>query len=241
MNQLSNSGLKVNKKKTEICLFSRGDILPIAISVNGDMVTTKTSMNVLGIIFDSKLHWGPQVSAAITKASRALNAICLIRNYLNSSELLQLITSNFYLILFYNSEVWHLPSLHQSLKNNLLSISAKAIKICAKSTDTWMLSFGSLHEMAGRSTPDKLMSYKLALQLYRTFNYKCPTNDWLSINFNSVLTSRQNKFSINKTNRLKVGMNILSNQFNTLNGKIDLNWLNLGLDTYKINCKELFL
>ena len=27
----------------------------------------------------------------------------------------------------------------------------------------------------------------------------------------------------NKTNRLKVGMNILSNRFNTLNGKIDLN------------------
>ena len=126
-------------------------------------------------------------------------------------------------------------------ESHTISISAKAIKICAKSTDTWMLSFGSLHEMAGRSTPDKLMFYKLALQLYRTFNYKCPTNDWLSINFNSVLTSRQNKFSINKTNRLKVGMNILSNRFNTLNGKIDLNWLNLGLDTYKINCKKLFL
>ena len=95
--------------------------------------------------------------------------------------------------------------------------------------------------MAGRSTPDKLMSFKLALQLYRTFNYKCPTNDWLSINFNSVRTSRQNKLSINKTNRLKVGMKILLNRFNTLNGKIDLNWLNLGLDTYKINCKKLFL
>ena len=59
---------------------------------------------------------------------------------------------NFYSILFYNSEVWHLPTLHQSLKNNLLSISAKAIKICAKSKDTWMLSFGSPHEMAGRLT-----------------------------------------------------------------------------------------
>ena len=92
---------------------------------------------------------------------------------------------------------------------NLDDINGNLTKINIAKQDTLMLSFGSLHEMAGRSTPDKLMSFKLALQLYRTFNYKCPTNDWLSINFNSVLTSRQNKFSINKTNRLKVGMNIL--------------------------------
>ena len=145
------------------------------ISLNGDIITTKSTINVLGIIFDAKLQWGPQVSMAITKASRALNAICLIRNYFNTDELLQLITSNFYSILFYNSEVWHLQTLNQSLKNALMSISAKAIWICTKRADTWMLSFINLHEMAGRATPNKIISYKLALQLYRTFNDQTPT------------------------------------------------------------------
>ena len=41
----------------------------------------------LGIIFDSKLQWGPQISNTLTKANTALNAIRLIRNYLNSNEL----------------------------------------------------------------------------------------------------------------------------------------------------------
>ena len=44
----------------------------------------------------------------------------------------------------------------------------------------------NLHEMAGRATPDKMMSYKLALQLYRTFNDQTPTQDWLNINFNAI-------------------------------------------------------
>ena len=111
------SGLKFNESKTEICLFSRGDLVPIDIALNGEILTTKSTINVLGIIFDAKLQWGPQVSMAITKASRALNAICLIRNYFNTEELLQLIRSNFYSILLYNSEVWHLQTLNQSLKN----------------------------------------------------------------------------------------------------------------------------
>ena len=230
-----------NESKTEICLFSRGHVVPIEISLNGETITTKSTINVLGIIFDAKLQWGPQVAMAITKASRALNAICLIRNYFNTDELLQLITSNFYSILFYNSEVWHLQTLNQSLKNALMSISAKAIRICTKRADTWMLSFINLHEMAGRATPNKIMSYKLALQLYRTFNDQTPTQDWLNINENIILGSRQTKFSINKSCRLKVGMNALSNRFNYLNNKIDLNWLNLSYESFKIKCKRLFL
>ena len=39
---------------------------------------------------------------------------------------------------------------------------------------------------------------------------------------------RQNTFITNKTNRLKIGMNCIYNRFFYLNGKIDLNWLNLA-------------
>ena len=61
--------------------------------------------------------------------------------------------------------------------------------------------------MAGRATPNQMMHYKLALQLYKTFNYRCPIVDWVSLNFNQIMGSRQTKFSINMTNRKKVGMN----------------------------------
>ena len=67
-----------------------------------------------------------------------------------------------YGILYYNSEVWQLRTLNQSLKNQLLSVSAKAIKTCFKNLDYWLLSYKDLHQIAGRATPERLMSYKLS-------------------------------------------------------------------------------
>ena len=95
--------------------------------------------------------------------------------------------------------------------------------------------------MAGRATPEKLMTYKLALQLYKTYNIAVPSIDWMNINFNSINNFRQTKFAINKTNNLKVGMNVLSNRLWCLNGIIDLNWLNSSFETFKIKCKQWIL
>ena len=143
-------------------------------------------------------------------------------------------------VLYYNSEVWHLNSLKQSMKNQLLSISAKAIKMCTKRLDTWMLSYNNLNEMAGRATPNKLMDYKLALQLYRVVNNQVPVPDWVHLNLYNIQTRRQTTFATLKNNRLKVGMNTISNRFYHLNGKINLDWLNLSYDTFKIKCKNKF-
>ena len=238
---MKSSGLKINESKTELCLFSRNDVAAMVMSVNGVDVSTKSEINVLGVLFDSKLQWGPQVQKTLTKANKALNAIRMIRNYFDQEDLLRLITSNFYSVLYYNSEVWHLPTLHQSLQNQLLSASAKAIKLCTKTTDMWMISYKELHEMAGRATPNQLMDYKMALQAYKTINHEITTADWVSINYNNTITSRQTKFSINKMNRYKVGMNVFSNRLWYINGKIDLEWLNLSFNSFKIKCKKKFL
>ena len=101
----------------------------------------------------------------------------------------------------------------------------------AKTPDMWMMSFPNLHKMAGRATPDKLIYYKLALQLFRVVNYHIPTPDWINVNLNNIQTTRQTKFITQRTNRLKIGMNILSNRFYYLNGKIDLDYLTPHLKT----------
>ena len=56
---------------------------------------------------------------ALTRASKALNAIRLIRTHFNQQELLQLVTSNYYSVLYYNSEVWHILTLtHETVMSN---------------------------------------------------------------------------------------------------------------------------
>ena len=54
----------------------------------------------------------------------------IIKGHFKTKELLQLITSNYYSILYYNSEIWHLQSLKANLKQKLLSSSARGVKSC---------------------------------------------------------------------------------------------------------------
>ena len=62
---LKDSGLKVNENKTELCMFHRNDYRPITITIHNEQITSKKSMNVLGVTFDSKLNWSDQVSDTI--------------------------------------------------------------------------------------------------------------------------------------------------------------------------------
>jgi hypothetical protein len=127
---LKDSGLKVNETKTEICLFHKRDQPPIVITFNGTPITSKQAMNVLGISFDSKLNWQFQIQNAITKSKKALHAIYLIRKHFTKTELLQITTSNYYSILYYNAEIWLTPTLNNNSKRALMSASAAPLKLC---------------------------------------------------------------------------------------------------------------
>ena len=237
---LKKSGLKVNNEKTDLCLFYRQDTTKVNIKVGETLIESKGEINVLGVLFDSKLQWTNHVCRVIQKADRALNAIKLIRRFFTSYELLQLLTSNYYSILYYNSEVWHLGSLKAILHKQLMSASAKALKVALHYPDP-MISYVNLHKMANRATPEMFLKYKMSLLLYRTFNNEIPETDWLSLNFDQILTSRQSNFLTQKTNNYNVGLNISSNKFYVLNGKIILDWLSLPINSYKILCKQRFI
>ena len=233
--------MKVNEAKTCLCLFHKNDTPPITIRLNGASIISATNINVLGVIFDQKLQWSEHVSQCIKKSSKALTAIRLIRKFFSTKELLQIVTSNFFSILYYNSEIWHLPNLKNTLKQKILSSSAKAIKICVKfcTNDT---SFLRLHEIYKRATPENYLIYKHALCLHKLVNSKAPhTIEWVSLNFNQILTTRQTSFMTHKNNKQKVGLNAMANRLKILNGKIPLSWLNMTLESFKINCKKLFL
>ena len=171
---------------------------------------------------------------------KALNAIRIIKRFFTKKELLGLITSNLYSILYYNSEIWQLPTLKTTLKQNLLSASAKALKVCCSNYEYYM-SFISLHKNCLRATPDKMMLYKLAICLFKLCNVEFNKLEFVGLDFNQILTGRQSNFISSKSNNFKVGINALSNRFYLLNNKIPLQWLNLSLNAFKVYCKKLFM
>ena len=95
--------------------------------MQGTPIKSGKEMNVLGVIFDSKLTWAAHVAAAISKSK---NAIKLLKKYFNATEMRTLFDTNFYSILYYNAVIWLTPDLNVQLKQDLLSASANALRTC---------------------------------------------------------------------------------------------------------------
>ena len=58
--------------------------------INGVNVTTSREINVLGVVFDAKLQWGPQVKRALTSKQSRINVT-------NSDQDNQIMNHNFYI------------------------------------------------------------------------------------------------------------------------------------------------
>ena len=240
---LKESGLKVNESKTELCIFHRTENTDGSLLIDNVLINSKSEINVLGITFDSKLQWCSQVSRAIKGANKSLQAVKLIRKYFTTTEIVQLLTSNFYSTLYYGSEIWHIPTLNYQCKRMLLSASANALKLCSLYYDP-SISYVDLHLLYKRALPNNYCLYRHCLLLFKVFNTSIPKKDWLDLNFrmiNTSNTSRQTHFEISNSSSYKVGNNILSNRLSCISKKITLDMLNLPIETFKIKCKSMFL
>ena len=81
-----NSGLKSNVKKTEICIFHRRNAVSREIEIMGENITTRSTMNVLGINLYSNMKWKSQVSKTIKESNSNLYGIKIIRKYFNPDD-----------------------------------------------------------------------------------------------------------------------------------------------------------
>ena len=151
-----------------------------------------------------------------------------------------LITSNYYSILYYNADIWLIPTLSPKANNQLMSASAVPLKLICSNFDHHV-SYQSLHNICGRATPVEVMKYRHALLLHKCYNDPLMRNDWLALNFNQNFNARCNSIFFFKTNSYRVGNNLLSNRFNILNGNIPFDILNLPFLQFKLKMKSLFL
>ena len=128
----------------------------------------------------------------------------------------------------------------QALKQKLLSALAKALRVCTSYVNNGQ-SFIDLHKICNRATLASYMNYKLALCLFKLYNGNFNSNEFVQLNLNQILTSRQTVFKTSKNNVFKVGMNPLTNRLTHINDTIPLTWFNMSVDTYKVHCKKLLL
>ena len=199
-------------------------------------------MNVLGVLFDSKLNWNIHIASAISKAKKSLFAIKQLKKYFNSNKMRTLLDSYFYSVLYHNSNIWLTPDLDSVMKHDLLAISANGLRACM-SVNTFDLSFEKYHVLNKKCTPSQIMLYQLSLSLHKLYNV-----DGVDLSFEMItvidqmiLTSRQINFQILRNNRRKIGLNTTANKFYHISNQIGLNRLNFKFVHFKKLAKLQFL
>jgi hypothetical protein len=186
---LKQSRLKINESKTELCVFHRSKDADIEIEFCNHRIKNKSNINILGILFDSKLNWHDHVDRRVIEANQRLFAIKTIKNYFTQIELKTLLTSLFFSSLFYSSEVWHLSNLNAELFKKLKRTSANALKICIQNV-TPFTTHTEIHKLAKRCPPQNYCQYKYAILLYKLFNDCIPSLEHLHLNFQLVDNER---------------------------------------------------
>ena len=239
---LRDSGLLVNESKTEVCLFHKNDQPKIQITLQNVKIESKKEINVLGVLFDSKLNWNSHVANSICKAKKSLYALRLLRKFFNDQEMRLLLDSKFYSVLYYNSVLWLTPCLNSVCKQAILSISANALRMCMMSNNS-ELSFDKIHKICKKCTPSQIMSYQKSLHLHKSLNeiYTECSSEHANLLNNVICTGRQRYFEIIRSNKTKIGMNNISNKFFHISKLIPLDLLNLSFVHFKKVMKIQFL
>jgi hypothetical protein len=230
---LTSSGLKVNVEKTEIVIFHKTDTATSSIKLNEVEIHTKKQILVLGVLFDSKLEWSLQVENSVRKARSSLQGLRVINKYFTTTERLTLLTSFFYSRLYYGSQIWLIPSLKGALKSRLFSASGAALRLLDKN-----LSFKELHKKYNRATPTQFQKYTTAVSLYDLIKKEIPEEEWINLQFNIQNDRRNTRLSFQTNNKLKCGINCMSNRFKSITNEIDKQWVDLTRDVYKTKCKK---
>jgi len=146
---MSGSGLKVNVEKTEMVVFHRYETGRSEIRVGNTVITSKSTMKVLGIHFDSRMSWDIQVDNAILNSRKSLHALRLVRTFFTDKEMIKLVTANVFSKMYYGSQVWLLPNLKEKLFTKMFSHSGRILKIIDKDS-----SFRMLHKKYNSNAKD---------------------------------------------------------------------------------------
>ena len=107
--------------------------------------------------------------------------------------------------------------------------------------DSYFYSFDELHKINGKRTPNQITMYQRSLSLYRALNANEITFETVTVLNQMVCTRRQLKFEIIRNFNSKIGLNTTADKLYPLNGKIGLDFLNLGCVHYKKIMKIQFL
>jgi hypothetical protein len=99
-----------------------------------------------------------------------------------------LLSSSVFSLIYYNSEMWHILTLNPLSRQQLVSVSARALKWCYRNI-TWWIHSKAFTSFSNSATPNATRLYKHLILLYKLYYSHKHSMKWTWLNVNQILTS----------------------------------------------------
>jgi hypothetical protein len=98
--------------------------------------------------------------------------------------------------------------------------------------------FKELHKKYKRATPTQFQKYTTAVSLSDLIKKEIPEEEWINLQFNIQNDWQNTRLSFQTNNKLKCGINRMSNRFKSITNKNDKQWVDLTRYVYITKCKK---
>jgi len=212
----------------------------IKVNIAEQDIESKSTIKVLGVIFDEKLNWTEHINDVIKAVKRTCFGIQVLRKFLNENELLGLVTTLGHSKLYYGGPVWLSRNLHQINLRKLLRTSACLIRSCFNTGDWSLVSFEDIHTLAGKPTPLMMSDYLQATTLKNIIVTQKPDLIWLKLQQNSRYNQRTNKLTFGREDYGPWSLSNLANRVQHVSQLLPSNWEIMSKETFKRAVKNIF-
>jgi hypothetical protein len=128
--------------------------------------------------------------------------------------------------------VWLLPTLKETIYRKLFSQSGQCLNICNKE-----LLYINLHKKYLRATPKLFSLYHTAIKYYETMTEQDHALKTPDLRVNTLSDRRNVMLMFIRTNKFKVGINLLSNRLLAISKCITKNCILQTKNQFKTFCK----
>jgi hypothetical protein len=230
---LKKSGMVINASKTEAAYFALRELSDLqVVNIDGTQIELKKTLNVLGLTFDHKLHWGVQVEKILKEANSRTQAIRHVHEHLSISECLSVTHGLFFSKFYYCSSVWLTDMLPKTLLQRLTTASNSVLR-ATFGYRVKDISTDALHSKARLLTPYQKSFKDKAMVFWRVVNSCEPENLFLELLNQGIHHERNKTFYLKQNNIGKIGRLSFENRLNNILGLLGDKWLDQSQTTVK--------
>ncbi len=198
-------------------------------------------MKALGIMLDCNLKWDHQVSHVIKTSAWKLAVLQKLRNKFNTSQFLQILTTQFFSKMLYASQVWLTSSTSRRLWKRIESLHYKAVRVAVRDHKR-RINREKLDEKSKRASPKQWSKYSIASIVIKILRDKIPSG--LHTILNETLYEEKRHPGLGKfydNSKGKIGKQKLGNNIQFMSAiKSPWNGENWNDDKIRIELKKVF-